>query len=518
MLKTGEKRYYGLFGGAWLITAAALISKLLGAFYRIPLTRALGAHGMGLYQSVFPSYALIVTLTGGGLTSAVSKMTAENDNIGDCGIFIFASLVLSVPVTVAALCMSRLIASVSGAPEAASALAVLLLCVPLSSVCAVLRGYFQGCARMAPSAVGQLVEQSVKLAAGLTLSFVLVRYSVAAAVTGCAAGVAVAEAAAMLYYLYVGKKRSGKGSAAVVPTEKTMPDEALSGLEMLSETSAELAPPALSQTVPDLQTPSSLNAVSVTGVSASADAAAENAVRPGRKVGSALTRIRAAVVRLVKASIPITLGLAVLPLCQVADSFAVVNLLVGAGADKEAATALYGVVTGPVNSLINLPAVFTVGLCSMLLPRVSKLIRRGERLGGTVRKATFFSAAAGSAFCAALCLGAPAALKILYGKSLGAPAGFVTALLRVSAVSVPFIAVMQTASAVLQGGGKAYVAAAGLLVAAVVKETLNLILLPRVGIYGFVVSTVVFYSLACLFDCVSLWIFVRCNDRRIAAQ
>lgn len=455
----------------------------MGALYRIPLTRVLGAHGMGMYQSVYPLYALLVTLCGGGLTAAVSKLVAEGEENALQTAFKTAFW-FSVPLSFFVAALARFFAAAAGAPSAAAALVVLLPAVPISALCAALRGYFQGSGNMIPSAVGQCLEQAVKFAAGLTLSALLSRVSPSAAVAGCAAGVTVSEAASLAFYAFRRKWNAahvdapalaaGADNEAVAATQA-----AFTGIEALSETSDELVPPAVA-------------ALAETGK------------------GEA----RSAWVRLVQVALPVTLGLLVLPLCQVADSFIVVNLLVRAGTARESATALYGLVTGPINAMVNMPAVLTVGVCGSLLPRVSQLLRRGEDVRKTVRRVLLFSAAAGVVFCGGIIVLAPTALRILYGKSLGVPLSVVSALLRTASVSVLCISVMQTASAVLQGGGKAFLPAVHLLLAAVVKETLLFVLLPRIGIYGFVVATDAFYALACLLDGVALALFLSKRSRK----
>ena len=164
MEKSKGKFIARIWSGAWLLTAAALLGKLLGAVYRIPLTRALGSHGMGMYQSVFPMYALLVTLAGGGLTAAVSKSVAEGEGESVLESALKLCLLFSVPLTVVVAFLSKIIASAAGAPSAVWAFLMLLPAVPLSGLSAVLRGYFQGRGNLTPSALGQLIEQTVKLA------------------------------------------------------------------------------------------------------------------------------------------------------------------------------------------------------------------------------------------------------------------------------------------------------------------------------------------------------------------
>ena len=104
-----------------MLTAAAIAGKCLGALYRIPLTRVLGAQGMGMFQSVFPLYALLVTVCGGGLTAAVSKLTAESEGRAALHTALKAALVVSLPLVAVAALLCRLIAAAAGAPAAARA-------------------------------------------------------------------------------------------------------------------------------------------------------------------------------------------------------------------------------------------------------------------------------------------------------------------------------------------------------------------------------------------------------------
>lgn len=468
------------FGGVGLFTAAALLSKLIGAAYRIPLTRILGVSGMGLYQSVFPCYVLAVTLCGGGLTAAVSKKTAESDGEITPRTVVSAALWISLPITALILPLCRLIATFTGARDAAPALAVLILSVPFSAVCAVFRGYFQGTGDMRPSAIGQLIEQSVKLAVGLGLAYIFMRVSVSAAVVGCAAGVSAGEFFSTLYYA-----RRKAAEASVPPmstgenkkTEQNLQavDGMFYGVETMTEFSSELAP-AVTE-VPVVKR------------------------RPARDI--------------LRFSVPMTLSLLVLPACQVIDSLVVVNLLTGLGTEHGEALALYGLVTGPIAALVNMPAVLTVGLCAALLPKVSRLVKNKQKIGRSVGRVTAVSLSVGAVTAVGLMLCAGLALDILYGSSLGDRRAIAVDLLRLASFSVPCVSLMQTATAVLQGGGKAYIPTVALVAAAVVKETLTLLLLPQMGIYGFALATVVFYAVACIVDTVALAVFLRKTDRRI---
>ena len=63
--------------GAVILGGAGLIIKVLGAFFRIPLANIIGDTGMGYYQTAYPVYVLLLTLSTAGIPVAISRMVAE---------------------------------------------------------------------------------------------------------------------------------------------------------------------------------------------------------------------------------------------------------------------------------------------------------------------------------------------------------------------------------------------------------------------------------------------------------
>ena len=63
--------------GAAILGVAGLVTKLLGAAFRIPLTNIIGASGMGYYQTAYPIYVLLLTISTSGIPTAISRMVAE---------------------------------------------------------------------------------------------------------------------------------------------------------------------------------------------------------------------------------------------------------------------------------------------------------------------------------------------------------------------------------------------------------------------------------------------------------
>ena len=68
---------------AGILAISVIIAKVLGAVYRIPLTGIIGAEGMGLYQFVYPVFALLLTLSSGAVPNAISITVSEKLSGGD---------------------------------------------------------------------------------------------------------------------------------------------------------------------------------------------------------------------------------------------------------------------------------------------------------------------------------------------------------------------------------------------------------------------------------------------------
>ena len=62
--------------GTVILTATGVISRVIGFFYRIFLSRNIGEEGMGIYQLLAPVMALSFSLTAAGIQTSISKHVA----------------------------------------------------------------------------------------------------------------------------------------------------------------------------------------------------------------------------------------------------------------------------------------------------------------------------------------------------------------------------------------------------------------------------------------------------------
>ena len=82
-----------LFFGTMLLTGAGILSRILGFFYRIFLSRTFGASGLGLYQLIFPVFTLCIAICASGIQTAISRFVASEQ---DKKRYLFSGLILSI--------------------------------------------------------------------------------------------------------------------------------------------------------------------------------------------------------------------------------------------------------------------------------------------------------------------------------------------------------------------------------------------------------------------------------------
>ncbi|OTE88426.1 polysaccharide biosynthesis protein, partial [Escherichia coli] len=63
--------------GAFILTIASFIAKILSAVYRVPFQNLVGDEGFYVYQQVYPIYGLAMTLALSGLPQFISRIVAE---------------------------------------------------------------------------------------------------------------------------------------------------------------------------------------------------------------------------------------------------------------------------------------------------------------------------------------------------------------------------------------------------------------------------------------------------------
>ena len=207
-----------LLTGTLLLTIAGLISRIIGFFYRIFLSQTIGAEGVGIYQLIFPIYALTFSLTVSGIQTAISRFTAQSA-AASCRLcndrcYLTAGLILSLFLsflcTIFLYHFSEPLAVVFlDEPRCKPLLEILSLTVPFGAVHACINGYYYGLKKTFVPATSQLFEQVIRVGCVFLLYRICLEQhrpvTVGLAVWGLVAG----EIGSVLYSVsFLGRKKS----------------------------------------------------------------------------------------------------------------------------------------------------------------------------------------------------------------------------------------------------------------------------------------------------------------------
>ncbi len=220
--------------------------------------------------------------------------------------------------------------------------------------------------------------------------------------------------------------------------------------------------------------------------------------------------------RLIKIAFPVTLVCVMIPLSQVIDSFLILNILSGYRKD---ATALYGLLSGVVGTVIGLPVAVCHGIATVTVPAVSRESleinkdRAGKRTLGLTLLASIPCAVVTFVF-------APLIIKLLFNGLASSEKSIAVTLLRLSSPCIVLLSFLQTGNAVLIGKGKVYAPVLSLGMGVVVKIVLNALLLniPEINIYGGAIATIACYFTVCLVNLIMIFKFRVNNGNQRACR
>lgn len=433
-----------IVSGAALLLIGSVVAKMLGALYRIPLTNVLGAEGMGMYQLVFPVYALFMVLATAGIPTALSRTVAEKRATGEStkkylSVSMLALFLLGLIFATIMAVFSKFLAQKQGNADTYPGFLIIAPAIVCVCVISGFRGWFQGEMYMLPTALSNVVEQVVKLAVGLGLSYALAKRGVVYAVCGALLGVTVSEIATVLYMLLTYLVRSAKQKK----------ENALTARVAVERAEGDVA----------------------------------------KRARFRITKAEAK--GILHVALPIAAVSVLMPLSSFFDSVIVVNMLKVFGLEKSVATAQYGIISGPVNSLINMPVVAIMSLAVAIVPSVSAS-RVTRDIDGVMLKSSLCVRLAyllGIPFAFYLAVFAKNVIGALYPDLSYDSAIVAVNVLRITAANVVFLSTMQIYVSLLQALDKTKYAVLSLVCAIIVKIVLGAVLTRYIGINGAAIAS-----------------------------
>ena len=172
--------------GTLILSAASILSRIIGFIYRIYLADILGEKLLGTYQLIYPIYVLCFTIYGAGMQSAISQVTATfsgrpdtsvddktskhlkrknnltSNNILLTGIIISLTLALSLSAIIN-LNSNWIACHILMVPDCDIYLKLLTYLFPFCSVSACICGFQYGLENAKPPAIAGIIEQFTRI-------------------------------------------------------------------------------------------------------------------------------------------------------------------------------------------------------------------------------------------------------------------------------------------------------------------------------------------------------------------
>lgn len=430
--------------GTLILTLTGLLSRVIGFFYRIYLSRLFGEESMGIYQLLSPVLALSFSLCAAGIQTAISKYVAASVAKGNCKdsyryLFtgLFLSLLLSVPCMLLLLMFSDFVA-VHFLLEArtASMLRIIALSIPAGAVHSCINGYYYGIKKtMLPSST-QLIEQFMRFFCVLAADFLARRSHTVPHINAAVVGLVVGECAAMLIsllaiYFRFYREEAGAGKSSL----------------------------------------------------------------PCSNAGAfGISRFHA-VKNLLVLAFPLTVSRIVVNLLQSVEAVAIPSRLCRYGYDSVTALSVYGVLTGMALPLLFFPNALTGSMSLLLLPMVSEADAKGntDAVKNTTLKTIQSCLLLGAACTLFFFLSGPFLGRFLFHSELAGR------YIRSLSLLCPFLYLCTTLSGILHGLGKAV----SVFFVNVFSLSLRLLfvffLIPAFGIDCYILSMVLSQLLSAFF-------------------
>lgn len=153
--------------GAFILTITGFLTRVIGFFFRIFLSHSFGEEQMGLYQLIFPIYALCFSLSCAGIETALCRLVASKTASGkskEANTLLYKSLAISVLISLALTFVLRKNATLIsiyllGDLRCEEFIQIVAFSLPFASIHSCICGYYLGKKQIKIPAISQFVEQ-----------------------------------------------------------------------------------------------------------------------------------------------------------------------------------------------------------------------------------------------------------------------------------------------------------------------------------------------------------------------
>lgn len=421
--------------GAAVLAGTVVLTKIIGAIYKIPLFNILGDAGSGHFNVMYYIYTLILTISTAGVPVALSRLISEArassrhmqaKRIYSVGLMAFG--VIGVIGMSAMLIFAQPLSDMMNDSQVAVGVRCLAPAVFFACIVSVLRGYAQGHSNMVPTAVSQIIEVMCKLVFGLAIAWYLKSIGCSEPIIAAGAIVGVTIGLGLsIPVLILQRRRIARNAPATLNL-----DEPLSRWDTFK--------------------------------------------------------------KIISVSIPITISSSVLNIINLVDTSLVRGRLAsGAGLSDEMVDVLFGVYSKGM-TLFNVPPAFITPVAVSVVPVIAAALasRRGRDARGTMESSMKLTNLLAMPAAVGLAVLAGPIFDVLFPNSNeNGPA-----LLTILAIASYFVCTYLITNGILQATGFEKLALVALPVGGIVKIAVNYVLVgnPSINITGAPIGTLICYA------------------------
>lgn len=431
-----------IIGGMTVLGLAGVICKLVGVLYSIPLTWMIGTQGLGVYNAVFPAYNLLLTISSAGLPVAVSRLVArslaKDDPSSAKNVFKTALILLTAVGSVATIIMLAGSNLLAVASDQPTSRIGFQVIAPCVLLVCMLSA-FRGFMQGQQNMTPTAISQLIEQVGKVFLALPMAYF-------GSKIGIEYGAAGALL------------GTTIV------------EGIALLYMIILYFRRKAAFASLPQL--------------------------------ANELPESRSSIAKqLMGISLPITIGACIVPLSQYIDSTMLVGRLMSTGMEAGKAASVYGLFSGTVIRIINIPTALALAVSMSLVPAISsaKAIEDHRQIVRQTDLGMRFAFLIGLPCSIGMSVLAEPLMRFFYeGSIVEEELVLGGELLTMSGLTIILFTVVQATTSVLQGLGKQRIPMYTLVAGVVCKIVLNyvLIAIPEINIHGAPIASLVCYTVS----------------------
>lgn len=466
-MKEKNKSGNGFLVQGSILAGAAIIAKVIGMLYRVPLQNILGNQGNGYYSTANEVYAILLMVSCFNMPLAVSRLVSARVHRGEyrnahrvflCAVR-FAMVLGGAIALVTYVCAGFITKYMMSMELAVYGLRVLAPAIFISAILGTFRGYFQGYGTMVPTAFSQVIEQIVNAIISLVCANIMYSYGESLAASQGNASLAPAWGAAGATF----------GTVASITVALI--------LVMLIY---------LSQ--------------------------AKSLRTRMRKDHTGVRESSADIYReLIVTILPVILSTVVYNITNVLDLGVFSNILQRQGYTEEQATTIWGIYSGQFRVLMNVPLALASSLSPSVVPSLTAAMEKRDKADARRKvsssiRFTMFLTIPCAAGMAAL---AEPIITMLFTNETGTPLS--VGIMQLGSLMIIFYALSTLSTGILQGLGRMRQPLIYCCIALVVHLIALYILLTtfRLNIYSVVIANIIFALIICVMNAVSIARFLN---------